>query len=49
MRSVVYHFVANFLLFQKTRRQLLLILPVRGATASASDVCVMSGMPDIGT
>jgi len=24
-------------------------LPVRGATAAASDVGVMSGMPDVGT
>jgi len=26
-----------------------MILPVRGATAAASDVGVMSGMPDVGT
>jgi len=51
MQSVVYHFVANFLLFQKpkTRRPFLIILHVRGATAAASDVGVMSGMHDIGT
>jgi len=28
---------------------LLMILPVQGATVAASDVVVMSAMPDIGT
>jgi len=47
MQSVVYHFVANFLFFLNTPS--LMILPARGATATASDVGVMWGMYDIGT
>jgi len=50
MQSVVYHFAANFLPFQKTRGRLyLMILLVRGSTAAANDVGVVSGMPDIPT
>jgi len=38
VKSVVYHFGANFLLFQNHLRLFLINLLVRGATAATSDV-----------
>jgi len=42
-------FCSRFSPLSKTRRPFVMILPVRGATASTSDVGVMSGILDIGT
>ena len=36
LQSLVYHFVANFILFQKIQELFFMILPVEGATAPAS-------------
>jgi len=43
------YYTVKFYPPSKTRRPFLMILLVRGITTAASDVGVMSDMPDIGT